>query len=477
MKTTFSRTFFPTAIILLTALLLIGISFQMLGKAYLEDRLTDSFENDCEIISELASIYHSEESLSSHNFLINLSTISRISGADAFICNARGKLLLCADSPLGCSHQGLVIRNQEYLSQALEQGCITGTGILQGLYEEARYVVCMPFFLPERSNPAGFVFVSIPTAEIQTILSRFSNTYLIISILVVFLAVAVIRFYVRRTSKPLQDMATAARAFEHGNLSVRVKSSEDDPQEVQELALAFNNMAVSLEKSDSQHKEFVANVSHELKTPMTTIGGYIDGILDGTIPQEKHHHYMQIVSGETKRLSRLVHSMLDISRMQDRQKIPESKKSHFDITTCAPQVLLTFEKKITDKNIDVVVDMPDHAVYTVADEDAITQVIYNLVDNAVKFTPLGGNLTLRIRESGEKIYVSIANSGDTIPPEELPSIFERFHKLDKSRNQNRDGWGLGLYIVRTLISAHGENISVSSENGTTEFTFTLPVIH
>ena len=122
-------------------------------------------------------------------------------------------------------------------------------------------------------------------------------------------------------------------------------------------------------------------------------------------------------------------------------------------------------------------DFPEHTVYTRADSDAITQVVYNLVDNAVKFCPVGGNLTLRIKEGGEKVYVTVGNDGQTIPPEELPLVFDRFHKLDKSRAQNRDGWGLGLYIVKTLICRHGEDIAVTSQDGKTEFTFTLPLVN
>ena len=141
------------------------------------------------------------------------------------------------------------------------------------------------------------------------------------------------------------------------------------------------------------------------------------------------------------------------------------------------QVLITFEKKITDKKLEVEVDMPEHPVYTIAGKDYITQVVYNLLDNAVKFCPEGKTLGLQIREGGGKIYVSISNEGDTIPPEELPLVFDRFHKLDKSRSQNRDGWGLGLYIVKTIVCSHGEDISVSSRDGKTEFTFTLPLVN
>jgi signal transduction histidine kinase len=221
----------------------------------------------------------------------------------------------------------------------------------------------------------------------------------------------------------------------------------------------------------------VANVSHELKTPMTTIAGYIDGILDGTIPEHRHRYYLQIVSDETKRLSRLVRSMLDISRLQDQEGIPDEKKTRFDLTECVGQVLITFEKKINDKNLEVEVDMPEHPVFTRANQDYVTQVVYNLIDNGVKFCPQGGELGICIRESDTKAYISVSNQGETIPPEELPLVFDRFHKIDKSRSQNRDGWGLGLYIVKTTVCSHGENISVTSRDGKTEFTFTMPLVN
>ena len=210
---------------------------------------------------------------------------------------------------------------------------------------------------------------------------------------------------------------------------------------------------------------------------MTTISGYIDGMLDGTIPQEKHKDYMELVSRETKRLSRLVRSMLDISRLQDQGGIPEDKKSRFDLTETVGQVLISFEQAITKKKLQVQVDMPDLPVYTLAAQDAITQVIYNLTDNAVKFCPKEGILGIHLRQGGNKIYFSVSNTGDTIPPQELSLMFDRFHKLDKSRSENRDGWGLGLYIVKTIVDSHGENISVTSQNGVTEFTFTLPSVN
>jgi len=475
MKTTFSRTLFPAAIILLAALLLVGTGFQVLVRNYMDESAIESLKSDGSAISSLASAYYAEGSLSDRAFLTNLSVISQVTDSDAVICNATGQLVLCSDAPLGCEHQGMVI-DQTYLQNVLKSDYLTDTGMIDGLYSDARYVVSLPIHDPF-GRAIGIVIVSSPMTQTRLLLDRMSDIFLFVSVLVVLVAMLLITLFARQQAQPLREMAKAARAFGHGQLNARVQVDKSSPEEVQELALAFNNMASSLQKSEYQRQEFVANVSHELKTPMTTISGMVDGMLDGTIPPEKQKHYMRLVSDETKRLSRLVRSMLDISRLQDQGGIPDEKKIRFDLCECAGQVLITFEQKITSKNINVDVDMPAHPVFTMANQDYIVQVIYNLLDNAVKFCPEGGTLGLRIRLGSNKVYIAISNDGATIPAEELPLVFDRFHKIDKSRTQSRDGWGLGLYIVKTIVDSHGENISVSSQNNVTEFTFTMPLVN
>jgi len=476
MKTSFSRSFFPAAIILLAALLLVGAAFQVLLRNVLIRQTQENLKSDCSTISGLATAYYAEKSVSRQDFFVNLSIATRVSGADAVICDSRGSLVLCSDSPMGCKHQGMVIQ-ENYLRRVFANGMVSDMGLVQGLYEESRYVVGMPILDSFTRQPVGLVIVSTPVSKALSLLDKMADTSVLVSVLVVLMSVVVITLMARKQSSPLQDMARAASAFGHGQLDARVSIDEGSPREVQELALAFNNMASSLQKSEYQRQEFVANVSHELKTPMTTISGYVDGMLDGTIPPERHDHYMRLVSQETKRLSRLVRSMLDISRMQNQAEISPEKLMRFDLCECVGQVLITFEQKIVDKKLHVEISFPEHGVYTLASKDAITQVVYNLVDNAVKFCPQGGTLTVTIREGDDKLYTTVSNDGETIPPEELPLVFDRFHKLDKSRAQNRDGWGLGLYIVKTLIDHHGENISVTSQNGKTEFTFTLPLVN
>jgi len=474
MKSSFSRNFTTAALILLIALIALGASFQLQVKDYMTDTTISGLQKDAGVIANLAAAYSVDNSMNSREFLVNLDVASKVTDADVVICDHNGFVVLCSDTLSGCEHQGLQL-NRSYLERVIQNGGDTATGIIRGLYSEQRFIASAPIAGNGGNN--GIVIVSTPTHVTTQILNKISNIFLTAAVFVVLMAVLAVIAFARKESRPLHDMARIANAFAHGNFDARVKVDEDCSEEMEELAFAFNNMATSLQKSEYQRQEFVANVSHELKTPMTTISGYIDGILDGTIPEHRHHYYLQIVSDETKRLSRLVRSMLDISQLQKEEGIPEEKKMHFDLEEAVGSVLITFEKKINDKHLDVDVDMPEHPVYTMANRDYITQVIYNLLDNAVKFCPERKTLGIRIKEGGGKAYISISNEGETIPAEELPLVFDRFHKLDKSRSQNRDGWGLGLYIVKTIVCSHGENISVTSRDGKTEFTFTMPLVN
>ena len=474
LKSSFSRIFYTAALILLVALTMLGASFQQLVKDYLTETTFSRLDKDAQIISHLAASYAAEGDASSRDFLLNLDVAANLSDTDIIICNAEGKVILCSDSPFGCRHLKLQI-NGEYLDKVISAGIDRATGVVRGLYDDSRFLTAMPIQDDTGESPLGIVIVSVPTADTNAVMKKLATFFLNTALVVVLISILAVLAYAGRSSRPLREMAKAANAFGHGNLEARVRVEDSYSEETRDLAVAFNNMASSLQKSEYQRQEFVANVSHELKTPMTTISGYVDGILDGTIPPERRNHYLQIVSDETKRLSRLVRSMLDISQLQDQKGMPDEKKMNFDMEECAGLALVNFEKKINDKHINVAVDMPEHPVYTFANQDAITQVVYNLVDNAVKFCPEGGTLGLTIKEGGSKVYVSVSNDGETIPPEELPLVFDRFHKLDKSRSKNRDGWGLGLYIVKTIVCSHGENISVTSRDGKTEFTFTLPL--
>ena len=232
-------------------------------------------------------------------------------------------------------------------------------------------------------------------------------------------------------------------------------------------------MARSLSSVETMRRSFVANVSHELRTPMTTIAGFIDGILDGTIPAEKRDYYLKIVSDEIKRLSRLVKTMLSLSRIDSGQL--RLNMVDFDLLGLTGQTLLTFEKRIEEKSITIegledAEPMPVHGDY-----DLLGQVLYNLLDNAVKFTNVGGSIQIHIEKRDDRTVCSIRNTGAGIPAEEMPRIFERFYKSDRSRGLDKNGIGLGLYIVQTAVALHkGEVLVRSVEGDYTEFSFWLP---
>jgi signal transduction histidine kinase len=270
-----------------------------------------------------------------------------------------------------------------------------------------------------------------------------------------------IYFITEKIVSPLRQMSYATKQFAAGKFDVRI--SVDGEDEIAELATAFNSMAQSLAEIEYTRSSFIASVSHDLRTPMTTISGFIDGILDGAIPQEKQAHYLNIIGQEVRRLSRLVSQLLDISRMEAGNR--KFEKIPFDICEMARIILLSFESKIDSKKLDVEFIAPEDRLYVYSDKDAINQVIYNICENAVKFAKDGGTYRIAVSDEGGFVRVSVFNEGVGIAPEDIPHIFDRFYKSDKSRGLDKSGVGLGLYICSTIMDHLGEKIYVESEYG------------
>ena len=317
----------------------------------------------------------------------------------------------------------------------------------------------------------GAVFTASSIYSLQVYRTEALRMFLIAAAAVFMLSFIMVWLFSYRLVRPLHEMSLAAHSFGEGNFSVRVPVTSND--EIGQLALAFNNMAASLASGETVRRNFIANVSHELKTPMTTIAGFIDGILDGTIPPEQQEKYLKIVSTEVKRLSRLVRTMLDLSRIDNGEL--KLRPGRFDLTNTILSALLSFEKAIEDKHLEVRGLEDAESLFVDGDPDMIHQVMYNLIENAVKFTNEGGYIEIHVEDKADRDVVRVKNSGAGIPPDEVDMIFERFYKTDKSRSYDKNGMGLGLYIVRTIIGLHGGEITVSSvENEYCEFQFWLP---
>lgn len=405
--------------------------------------------------------------------------------ADVFVSDLNGKPIVCRhkskleryQSEEGMS--GLIIPNcpthDNYLipSEIIEEAKLRGysaTDDFGGVYLQNNYTVGIPVQVNE--EPACIVFASMPISGLRTFVLDVLGMFLISVILALAIAFICIYVLIYQIIKPLRDMAEATKRFAKGDFSYRVAEQSDD--ELGELASAFNAMANSLDQLETSRRVFVSNVSHELKTPMTTIGGFIDGILDGTIPSDKQDYYLKIVSSEVKRLARLVTEMLNMSKIEAGElKINPVK---FDMSKLLFEVLLSFEQKLEQKKVEIRGLDSIGPIVIEGDRDMLHQVVYNLIDNAVKFVNEGGYLQLSAEEKDDVAVVSIRNSGEGIAEEELNKIFERFYKVDKSRSLDVKSTGLGLFLVRNIIYMHGGMVNAYSELGEySEFKFEIPI--
>ena len=472
MKSIYFKNFAVSALLVAFSFLLLAVSFIGIGRTYLIADYRRDMMTVTEEVAHTASAIARNASISDWSLSIIIGSISGSTGNHIFITDADGRIITCSDKLPYCEHIGKMIPD-EILHQ-LKTGPIDELTAMGNLYPAKRYVVAGPITAFATGDVLGYCFVS---STISNMLGTWTSylTWAIIALSIVSLmAFLMLMVYSKRMARPLDEIAAASRKFARGDFSVRVRQTVDTTDEMGALIDSFNKMADSLEQSEKRRSEFIANISHELRTPMTTIAGFADGILDGTIPPEQERKYLVSIRDETRRLSRLVRDMLDVSRTK--ASVGDvSKRSTFDITELILQTMLSFESRATRKNLDVDPQLPDSHLMVYADKDAITRVIYNLLDNAIKFADPGSCLLVRLYKDMGKAYISIKDHGETIPQDDLPYIFDRFHKSDRSRSLDKEGVGLGLYLVKTIINAHDEDIAVRSEDGVTEFVFTLPL--
>jgi len=344
---------------------------------------------------------------------------------------------------------------------------------LDGFFDN-KYISYLQPIVASEGKTVGMVMTCTMSTDMDVLLEAMIRTIVMSMLWLMLAALIAVYFITERLVSPIRAMSKAAREFAGGQFDVRVQVNGND--EVAELADAFNNMANSLQHSDETRRLFLANVSHDLRTPMTTIRGYIDSILAGVIKQDMIPHYLEVISGEVQRLSRLVSNLLDITRIQAGER--KFTAAPFDICEMAREIIIFSEQRLEAKKLDVQFDADRDNMFVGGDREAIHQVLSNICDNAIKFSREHGQYIVSIKDSGTKTVISVYNEGDGIPEEDLPYVFDRFYKGDKSRGLDKTGVGLGLYISRTIIEAHREKIRVESEYGKwCRFTFTLPKVN
>jgi Signal transduction histidine kinase len=307
--------------------------------------------------------------------------------------------------------------------------------------------------------------------DIYGMLGELYNDIVFAAVLALIVIALITYLITRRITKPVTIMTNTVNAFSRGDYKKRIRLKQKD--ELGKLGESFNEMADKVAGLEKTRREFVANVSHELRSPLTSMRGFLEAMEDGVIPEEEYSKYINIVLDENKRMTGMVNDLLDIARIESGQS--KLNRTVFDITELIGRVLITYESRINAKKVEVNALLPGASVYVDADEDRISQVLHNLIDNAIKFLPEnGGRLGIQLIADKHAARVSVSDNGAAIPEDDLSRIFDRFYKAEKAHTYSSgSGTGLGLSIVKLIMDQHGEEISVSSDERETRFTFSL----
>ena len=463
--------FLLTAGMVLLTLLLLGVSFYALSYNDTVSERRSEMRQHAELIANMSGDYLASGGQAASPSLQNLIALAAgLTKADFLLCNDQGYALLTSDQRLG----GQVVSVPQEIQDAVfgDKGFYQGRSSIGGAYDIRQFVVAVPV-TQEDGGTVGMVLAVMDARSLMSMWRSFIGLFFMTSAIILLISFVASSLTSMRQIQPIREMVQATRSYAAGNFDVRMQDTGRS-DEIGELAASFNNMADSLAETERQRSEFIANISHELKTPMTTIAGYTDGILDGTIPPEKERKYLQIISDESRRLSRLVRRMLDISQIQSQQ---DMKKEDFDLCESMRLALLSMEQKITDRGLDVEADIPEDSVMVQGVNDLITQVIYNLLENAAIH---GGNVTqirVCLSREGTNACFSVSDNGDGIPKEMLSTIFNgglsgvSHNNFDMKKNM-----GIGLSVCYTIVKAHGGTMTAENlDSGGACFRFYLPL--
>jgi len=479
MRSLYQRLFIRVLLVLLGGLLMLSISLFPQLYRYSERQTQLMLQRSAERIASTIVLYFETSSVPVENLAEIVRSSAEETDAEVLIVNLQREILIHANKDrfeeVFSTYTYSPVRQIEsdFPDRVAAEGLSSEFSSLNGFYPQACYTVGVPV----RSQINDSLYGTVLLSTTSSFLNALSQDLVVIALsslgIATIAAMLLTYFMARRIVSPINAMSRAATAFSRGDFSTRIPITGSD--EITNLSKAFNEMAANLEKAETSRQDLITNITHELKTPMTTISGFINGILDGTIPPDRQNHYLQIVLMETKRLSRMVSQTLLATRLSSGEE--ELVMRPVDLGEIMRRTLLGFEDAVNGKELSCAVQIPDSPSMVEADEDSMVQVLYNLIDNAIKYASPRGHLRVSLRRGGGRAYVEVYNTGVGISKEALPHIFDRFYKADSSRGINKESFGLGLYIIKTILNRHNTDIHVESEPGVyCIFFFDLPLV-
>lgn len=466
-KSLFSKMVTIYAIIIAASFIMIAGILSLWFENYFIDSRKEQLVNESQLIKDYVVKYVNRDSdmtIGKLNDVLKL--FSRTSKAEIWISDNYGRIYAISDE----NHKDVILNlvPGKDLEELRLNHIQEKSGLVEGWFQTPMHIYEIPIF--DSYKFSGIVIMSTSMNEVNEPMNKVFTIIWVSAIFAIITScIASYYFSQKIIIKPLAEINYVAGKISKGEVEKRVNIVSND--EIGELVKSFNSMADSLEQIERNRRNFISNVSHEIRSPITSIKGFIGGILDGVIPKEKQNYYLSMTYEEIQRLTRLVNDLLDLSAIEAGQL--SIRKERFEINEIIRISVIKFETKINEKKLKVDVCFNQDKLYVIGDRDRIVQVITNLIDNAIKYVGEGGNINVTTKTKGEKVFISVFNDGPIISKEDLKHIWDRFYKADKSRT-SKISTGLGLPIVRSILTQHGEDIWVESkEKEGVTFTFTL----
>lgn len=455
-------------VFLLIVVFLIVVSYTTYAtKRTLVQEKQDILANEAQLLSQQTIVSYISGNMELDYLQIKLDEFEDTLKTKAWYCDEVGRII-------AVSYPKNYDKLPDYIYQldddlSLRTG-FTMTGNFYKAFDNTMISVGIPILVNDRRK--GFLVLHTSLTELDTTQKDILEI-LYMPFVVMILVVVLILFYMSGSIlRPISKISATAREYAKGNFDATTGVHRKD--EIGELSDSLEYMAAELSKLDVYRKNFIANISHDFRSPLTSIKGYILAMLDGTIPPEKYNRYLGVVLNEANRLTKLTEGILELNDFDT--KGPILQMSDFDVVDVIRLTRNTVEMLCDKKNIDLRINSTANNTIVRADRMKIGQVIYNLIDNAIKFSPQNGTITASVTNKNDKVFVSIKDEGPGIPKEKVNKVFDRFYKVDKSRGKDKKGSGLGLAITKEIIKAHGENIDlISTEGAGSEFVFSLPL--